>query len=127
MASNEGCSIGRSVAVNTFARGHMMIVSQGDPPPVDPECDESQRPKKENDRTALAQVPYGEWRRNWTLLRGEDIEDVNSGKELYAVGCIYCGDLTQNLYYSDICLTWARNRGDTPFQACDDPKRNYVH
>ena len=119
-------NFGRSVAVDAFDHGHLMIVNQGEPPPIDPECDESQRPKKESDRTALAPFPYGEWFRQWTILQGEDIEDVNSGKELYAVGCVYYGDLTKHIYYSDICLTWARNRGNNPFQACQDPKRNYV-
>ncbi len=117
-------NFGNSIATDFVQKGHLMLAKPGDPPPVDPECDESHRPEKRSNRTSLA--PDNTMFFVWSGSQGTDPTDATDNQALYAVGCAYYNGLDRGTFFSDLCLVWLPNQ-QPEFQLCQDANRNYIH
>jgi len=117
-------NFGKSIASDFVQKGHLILAKPGDPAPKDPECDESRRPEKQNNRAALA--PDNTMSVVWGVLPGTDLTEADNGAIVYAVGCAYYDGLDKGGYFSDVCLLWVPKE-QPEFQPCQDTNRNYIH
>jgi hypothetical protein len=117
-------NFGNSIATEFVQKGHLMLAKPGDPPPVDPECNEFHRPERQNNRTSLA--PDNTMFVVWSGSQGTDLTDATNSQTVYAVGCAYYNGLDERRFFSDVCLLWLPNQ-QPEFQLCQDANRNYMH
>jgi hypothetical protein len=116
-------NFGNAIATDFVQKGQLMSAKAGDPPPIDPECNETRRPEKKNNRTALA--PDNTVFAVWSGAQSVNRADANDS-QIYAVGCAYYDGLGKGRFFSDVCLVWLPNQ-PPEFQPCQDPNRNYIH
>lgn len=121
-------NFGKTAAPSATAVGHLFIVEPGQPAPVDPRCSKSGKWPTDAPYSALVPGPgtkeapeLGAW--VWEPAQGQDVTLVNAGKILFVVGCIYYKGLDGNVWFSDVCVSWA---GGDSFRSCSDHNRNYV-
>jgi hypothetical protein len=117
-------NFGNSIATDFVQKGRLMLAKPGDPPPVDPECDEFRRPEKQNNRTSLA--PDNTMFVVWSASQATELTYSTNSQTVYAVGCAYYNGLAKGRFFSDVCLLWLPNQ-QPEFQLCQDANRNYIH
>jgi hypothetical protein len=122
-------NFGRSMALNVTMTGEIALRNPNEPPPVDPRCHEDKEAPTDLKSTALAATEGSnilDSEPNWIPAAGENVDEADTGKLLYAVGCVYYRGLDGQKYFTDICTYWVQNRKqDFPF--CTQADRNQVH
>lgn len=115
-------NFGKSLAATVGTIGHIFVVNAGEPAPIDPECREGAELPSDAGGGAVAVDEFTEF--EWTPAHDVNLSDVNNGKVLYAVGCVYYFGLDRTkTYYTDICVFWAPKAAQD-FQSCAEKERN---
>lgn len=125
----RGRNFGRSMALKTMLIGEIALRYPNEPAPFDPRCREKEGAPKDLESTPLAAVEGSsvmDSEPNWVPASGENVDEAQTGKLLYAVGCIYYEGLDKQKYFTDICTYWVPSRPQD-FKECPDTERNYVH
>ena len=116
-------NFGNAIATNFVQKGQLMLAKGGEPPPIDPQCNELHRPEKKNNGNGLA--PDNTMFAVWSATQAFKLTDANDS-HIYAVGCAYYDGLGKGRFFSDVCLVWLPAQ-QPEFQPCQDPNRNYIH
>ena len=122
-------NFGRSMALDVTMAGEIALRNPNVPPPVDPRCHEDKGAPTDLESTPLAAIQGSDTmdsEPNWIPAAGENVDEVDTGKLLYAVGCVYYRGLDGQHYFTDICTYWAPDRPQD-FRSCTATDRNYIH
>jgi hypothetical protein len=122
-------NFGRSMALSVTMAGEIALRTPNEPPPFDPRCGEDKDAPTDLESTPLAAIQGSDTKDsepNWFPAAGENVDEAETGKLLYAVGCVWYRGLDRQKYFTDICTYWVPDRPQD-FRSCPQADRNQVH